>query len=462
MKSLRRALFAYILGGLLLVLLLTGVAVYVVARSNLRAQLDEALVARARTFAALVVEEDGGLEFDYDGSIREEDAGVLVRVTTADGNPVAQSPGWPAELQRPDPMGPAAPTLRSLRLRTGEAARAVAIAVGAMLDPDDPRAPGERSGQTIVVEVIGRTGSVRAAESAVLGALVAGSLLAAAGTAAAVWIGIRRGLGPVRRLGSELDRIDARDPALPATADTYPEELQPIIAALDELLDRLRAAMQRERRFTDAAAHELRTPIAELRTIADVAARWPDGERLRHCVIETGSIAEEMEALLETLLAAARGGTAYAAHPAESVALLPLARAVAARELDGLHRRSVSCGFQGDENASWIGPRGAILAIVRNVVQNAAEYTADGGAVRISAMTSGTSTVFEAENGPVSLRPADVDRMFEPFWRAEESRSDRTHRGLGLSIVASLCDSLNLRRQVALTPDRALRVRLTS
>lgn len=220
--------------------------------------------------------------------------------------------------------------------------------------------------------------------------------------------------------------------------------------------------MERERRFTDAAAHELRTPIAELRTISDVADRWPEPERLRRSVTEARAIADEMEALLESLLAVARGGKAYESQPAESVMVLPLARSIAESKLEQFRRRGVSCALDGEDDAHWHGPRGAILAILRNLIENAAEYTPDGGSVRISATTNDGSTSFAIENGPMSLQPDQAVHIFEPFWRADTARSDREHRGLGLSIVATLADALQLRRDVAVTPERRLRISLSS
>ncbi len=463
MNSLSRALFVFILGGLLLVLLLTGAGVFAVARSSLRGQFDEALVHRARTFAALVVvDEDGTLEFEYLGSLREQDLGVLVRVT-ADGRSVAQSPEWPTGVEAPPSAQepPGGPLLWAIGLSGGDGARAVRLAGVPALDPEGPPPPGPAASRAVVVEVIGRTAPVRRAESALLGALAAGGLLAAAGTGGAVAIGVRRGLRPLRRLRGELSGIDAQRPAMPSAAETYPMELRPIIAALQGLLARLRAAMEREHRFTDAAAHELRTPLAELRTIADVADRWPDPLRLRHGVAEARVIAQEMEALLESLLATARGEAPGAAGPAEAMALLPLARSISERAADGMRRRGVTCELAGDETASWTAPRGAILAIVRNLVQNAAEHTLDGGSICITATAGGGHAGLRIENGPVALEPADLDHLEEPFWRGDTARSDRGHRGLGLAIVASLCESLGLERRVTMTGAHRLRMELS-
>jgi signal transduction histidine kinase len=475
-SSIRRALLASILGGLAVVLALAGGAVFLVASRGFRAQFDETLVARAQTLAALVIVDPEGIEFDYKGSLREAELGVLVRIVTSEGTNLAESPDWPgAPDLAPALDGPA--ILADARIE-GRPARAVAVARRATRDPDEDAIDADEAVDeilaqpgggpdddaaplpVIIAQVIGRTDAVGRAESALAAALLAGGAFAAVGTALAVALGVRRGLAPLRRLSAEMERIDAVAPASAPPPGAYPAEIRPLVAALADMLGRVRAAMERERRFTDAAAHELRTPIAELRTVTDVAERWPEPQRLQRAVAEARAVADEMESLLEDLLAAVRGGF-DATRPSEVVPLLPLARSVAEGRQEQLVRRKVSCAIEGDERARWTGPRGAILAIVRNLIDNAAEYTLDGGTMRVSVARDGERARFEVENGPVALAPGDVDRLFEPFWRADQSRSDRGHRGLGLSIVAALGDALGLQRAVVITPERRLRISLS-
>jgi signal transduction histidine kinase len=453
-----------ILAGLMLVMGVAGVAAFLVARSGLRAQFDEGLVSRARTFASLVVEEPGEegqpgpIVLDYTGPLREEELGVVLRVTSDDASVVAQSSDWPegvpvqardagevyVGLQKSAPLGPA---------------RVAALGAVAQREADEtypPAAPRRH----VTVEVLGRLSGVERAEGAVLTALLSGIAVATAGTGIAVWFGVRRGLAPLARLRQELAQVDVAEPEIQSTAASYPEELRPVVAVLEELLGRVRSAMERERCFTDAAAHELRTPIAELRTVVDVAERWPDPDRLRRAASEAGAIAEEMESLLEALLAAARGGDAYAAHATEPVLLLSLVRSVVERERERVPGRNLVWSVAGAPEAVWHGPRAAVLAMLRNLIRNAAEHTPDGGSVSILVGQTGSGGEFRIENGPVALAREDLVRMFEPFWRADEARSDRERRGLGLFVVDSLCRSLKLERRVELVTGQRLQVRI--
>lgn len=463
MKSLRTTLLVSILAGLLGVLVLSGVGSLAIARSSLRAQLDESLIARTKSFVSLVGHELGALELDLTGELREADLGVLVRISTQ-GKVVVQSPEWPTVDTGAPPILPpgSPPSLTPSHTPDGAPARMAALGAFIEMDPEDvgPDTPPGYKGDVVTVEVIGRTEAIARAQAALLAALVVGGIFAAAGAAVAVWLGVRRGLVPVHHLSRELDSLSAHELTLPSPSASYPVELRPIVSALGGLLDRVRAGIERERRFTDAAAHELRTPIAELKAITDVARRWPETDRLTRGMAEAGAIAAEMESLLESLLAAARAGNDPQA--AEPVALLSLARAVAQPRLEDCRARGVLFTFEGDEQVCFHAPRGAIVAVVRNLLENAAEYTPAGGRVRVRAIAENGRATLEVENGPVNLDPAHVDHIFEPFWRADASRTDRRHRGLGLSIVASLCEGLKLRREATITPERNLRVRLSA
>jgi len=480
-NSIRRSLLVFIVGGCALVLIAAGSTVQAVAGSVLRRQLDASLTAQAKSLAALVVfetadpedpadaDDEPGLVFDYKGSLTYEALGVLMRIRDEEGEVLAASPEWPRELEHP--VGGIEPedgaSVRSEVIPGIGPARVVTLAAYATSEPDEEA--GETTGRptddVVLVEVAGSTANVDRAVGAVLGALLAGGALAGAGMSVTVWLGVRRALQPLERLRRGLDAIADADDRIREPAANYPVELRPVIGAVEQLLARLRAAMERERRFTDAAAHELRTPIAELRMIADVAERWPEQERLQRGMAEVGAVADEMETLLESLLAVARGEMHRAGGPdegVEPVQLLSAVRAALRGRTEGLKERDIACEAAGDERAQWTARRGAALAIVRNLIDNACEYTPPGGTVRISARVEGDRHILEIANGPVDLSNEDTERMFEPFWRAEQARSDRSHSGLGLAIVTSLAHALKLKVSARVDPDRTLSIRVAS
>lgn len=526
MPSLRFMLTTGILAGLAFVGLLSGWAVLGIASANLRRQFDAALINRVHTFAALVVEDDDRLEFEFEPPLTEADLGVWVRISTPEGRAIAESPGWPVP-RLPDPStGQTAsapqPVAAAIQLRTLHVSRADAgtlrlasLDTYAIHERDaraDSGAPAAPSLRAIRVEIAARLEPIEQAEAAVRDALVIAGVIAAVAASVVVWVGVSLGLRPVRRLAAAMDAIDAdalgdvgsaaggttveRVPgdtstggSTPVTRPSFrdlpphPSEMRPMTAAIDRLLARVGAAMERERRFTEAAAHELRTPLAELRTISEVAQRHPEPARLQRSMDEVHAVVAEMEHLIGGLLIFARASDAVRAAGGDAgdaalttSPLLPMVREILAGPVGRSLSERVNLELRREPDdvsaarAAWPGPRGATLVILRNLIENAVRYTPDGGYVHITVrlgreVQGGTSrerSEFEIMNGPTSLTAADHEKMFEPFWRADPARSDRSHQGLGLAIVRSLAHALQLDLHSEIAPGGYLRIWLRS
>jgi hypothetical protein len=147
-----------------------------------------------------------------------------------------------------------------------------------------------------------------------------------------VRLGVGRGLAPISALAAEVDAIDEASLGRRLAVEGQPSELVGIRRKLNELLERLQMAFDRERRFSSGAAHELRTPIAELRALTEVALKWPAGsdpERTND-LAEAHAIACRMEDVVGALLAIARNGHAEESAAHEDVELRPLVDAAVA------------------------------------------------------------------------------------------------------------------------------------
>ncbi|GAA4338786.1 sensor histidine kinase [Variovorax defluvii] len=247
----------------------------------------------------------------------------------------------------------------------------------------------------------------------------------------AVWWATRRGLRPMRRLGRSLrgrgpdalDRVQVGD---------APAEMVPMIDALNALFERIENLLSAERRFTADAAHELRTPIAAIRTHAQVAMNEADDGRRRRALQGMLDGCDRAARLIEQMLMLAR--LEADSMPQEKAVDL---RAVAQGVLAELAPRAIGrrqvlaldaegpCVVRGDETL--------LAVLLRNLVDNALRYSPPGARVdvRVACGDAGPGLVVEDE-GP-GLAEADMARLGERFFRAlgtEESGS-----GLGLSIV---------------------------
>ena len=247
----------------------------------------------------------------------------------------------------------------------------------------------------------------------------------------ACWWGVRQGLAPLRRLGLAL--ATRRPQAVEAiTMDSAPAEMLPLIAALNRLFERIADLLESERRFTADAAHELRTPIAAIRTQAQVAlAAHQDGQR-RHALEATLQGCDRAAHLVEQLLTLARlegvAAVAGAAGDLSEIArrgvgdLAPLALA---------RRQSVELHLSG---ARWLDAEPALLGVlVRNLVDNAIRYSPVGAPVFVEVSGFNGEVVLSVADGGPGLSEAQRLRLGERFFRV--LGTGQSGSGLGWSIV---------------------------
>ena len=322
-----------------------------------------------------------------------------------------------------------------LPLPTGEPGRAI----GFTFRPRDPAAERVRQRELQIVVAVDRTALDVTPRNLLW--LVAGCAVALAG--ATVWFVprvLRRGLEPLQRLGEDAAQIDARTLATRFPTNDLPDELRPITGRLNDLLARLEASFERERRFSADLAHELRTPLAELRSLAECAVKWPD-TRDQSTDRETLAIARQMEQMVAHMLALARGERGQLAVQAEPVALDEVvqrvwrgcAKRAASREV----RVTVTTGAaQADADPTLLG------SIVANLCDNAVDYTPPGGEIQVGVDSVDGRVALRITNTTADLESTDVPQLFERFRRKEKARSGGTHLGLGLPIARTFAEAM--------------------
>ena len=253
----------------------------------------------------------------------------------------------------------------------------------------------------------------------------------------AVWMVVGRGLRPLRRVTGALDtrHPEALDP-LPDSR--LPLEVQPLVRALNGLLQRLATALDTQKAFVADAAHELRTPLAAVQIQTQLVARATDDATRREALADLQAGVTRATRLAEQLLALARsepdGHTQT--HAIDLRALLEdcvMAYAPLAQQ------RGVDLGIETHGAASVIGNADALRVMFNNLVDNATKYTPRGGRVDVSLVVeAGHPVVRIADSGP-GIPPAERERVFDRFYRAgasaDRARTDVSGSGLGLAIV---------------------------
>jgi signal transduction histidine kinase len=281
-------------------------------------------------------------------------------------------------------------------------------------------------------------------------ALAAGSAVLLAG--ATGWVVPRvlaRGLAPLASLGEQAARIDSTSLATRFPEGALPLELQPIANRLNALLARLEQSFERERRFSADLAHELRTPIAELQSLAENALKWPEA-RDPATDREALAIAHQMEALVTQMLALARGEQGKLSSRPQIIALTAFVesawRPFAARAAS----RGVRAEFALAPDMAAVADPVLLRSILGNLFDNAVEYTPTGATIAVELSASAGRVNLAVSDPAGALTAEDVARLFDRFWRKEAARSGGQHAGLGLSLARCFAEAMGWNLTAAL------------
>ena len=281
--------------------------------------------------------------------------------------------------------------------------------------------------------------------------------------AATLWVVprvLRRGLQSLDRLGEQAAHIDAGSLAARFPVGELPEELRPIGGRLNDLLARLEQSFERERRFSADLAHELRTPIAELRSMAECALKWPES-RDPATDSEVLAIARHMESLTASMLALARGENGQLAGPAETIDATALIQSTWRPFAVQAEARGLQVKFSLSPSTVAADPV-LLRSILTNLFDNAVAYAPEAGPIHIALERHGTGVVVLVSNPSGSLEAADVARLFDPFWRKEAARSGGQHVGLGLSLARTFARAMGWTLSATLDAQRHLVLRLAA
>lgn len=237
-------------------------------------------------------------------------------------------------------------------------------------------------------------------------------------------------------LAEQVARIDAGRLDSRLDAAGLPSEMTPIQEGVNTLLERIDEAMQREKRFTMAAAHELRTPVAELRMLLEVSAARPRTlEESERTVAAALSSVLRLDRLVSDLLRLSRLERGRESTNLSDVSIADLVRAAVEDSRALADARKVRFEFTPAEDRVVRVDAGLLKLGVGNLIANAAQYADEGSCVQI-AMTDGSAgVVVRIENAASEFQPDDAARLGEPLWRGDRARSDAGHLGLGLTIA---------------------------
>ena len=420
-SSLRRHLTYWLLGPLLLLVAAGSLVSYRIALNAATKAYDSALLDPVLAIASHLHRVGNQLQLDLPTiaiealRIDTEDR-VFFQVLGPAGELIAGTPRLPAP---PEVLSPGEHIFYDSKLE-GEwvrvAARAVKVDTG-----------------TAIVQV---AETLIKRDKLVLELLVAATvpqILIAFAAVGLLWLGIGQGLRPLDRLRAEVAARSSRD-LRPLSEQDKPQEVRPLIGALNQLLLRLSAAIESQQRFIANAAHQLRTPLAGLKTHAELARREPSTSELRSLLDMIAGETQRTSHLVNQLLTLAR------AEPGETASGQPVnLHEIVGRDVrDWVQRalgKDIDLGFELED--AWIlGEPLLLRELAANLLDNALAYTQTGGSVTVRTGVRNGESILEVEDDGPGIPETERDKVFERFYRVAANGGEGC--GLGLSIVSEI------------------------
>jgi two-component system sensor histidine kinase TctE len=253
---------------------------------------------------------------------------------------------------------------------------------------------------------------------------------------AIVWIGVARGLLPLRNLQQAVAARSHRDLS-PVVAAGIPGEVNPLLSSINDLLARLDEVLSVQNRFIADAAHQLRTPVAGLKAHIEVALREQDPARMRQALAQLYIGVERMSRLVAQLLSLARNEpTTVKKLALQPLDLAKLAFDVTTEWVPHAYARRIDLGFEGaDEHVMIAGDTARLSELINNLLDNAIRYSHEGGRVTVRVTAKDTPRLSVSDDGP-TIPVGERERVFERFHRLLGSHADGS--GLGLAIVREI------------------------
>jgi len=266
-----------------------------------------------------------------------------------------------------------------------------------------------------------------------------------------VWLALARGIAPLNALQQRIRGRQSHDLS-PLDERDVPEEVSPLVRAINDLLARLDTSMSAQKHFLADAAHQLKTPLAGLRTQAELAQREIDAgtsepQQLKKSLQQIARSSQSAAHMVNQLLAMARAEDQEHSSHKQEVNLARLATETVRDFVPRSLEKRIDLGYEGPEAAPASRQRpGPVVnghplllrELIRNLVDNALQYTPAGGTVTVRVVDDpfGQVVVLQVEDSGPGIALAERDQVFHPFYRSLGTNVDGS--GLGLAIVREI------------------------
>ena len=488
MRSIRRALsLPLVIGVPVLVLLGGGFSSWFVA-DRLSREFDSLLFIKARDLSALVQWRGGAnrkIEFNFSDELMPEFSSETrpeyFELWTESGRVIERSRSLRGAHLLRSPKSIDAPQIRKVELPDGRSGRLINLE----FTPDgEDVVPGRSARRTSnprdssnhheawVETPNARVHLALATSTVELDSLIQQVFGLYFGITALVTITIilwlrvvlQRGLQPLDDFANQVANIGTTNLSERLTVLQEIEELAPLKNRTNALLESIEAALVRERSFSANVAHELRTPVAELKCLAEVGLLNPlDSQGSRGFLVDAKQIAENMERIVEQLLSLAIIEAGVLESSRELFDPITLVDDVCASLSVNLNADQPQLITRLPTGALILGDLERLTLMLRNLLENAIQYSPPNTPVEVDIEVTGRDCwSLSVTNTAEGLRQEDLPLMYNRFWRKELSRTSGRHSGLGLALVKSFAQALQLEVTTNLAESGRLKISISA
>lgn len=271
-----------------------------------------------------------------------------------------------------------------------------------------------------------------------------------------IWWSIGRALQPLQRLRSAVANRDPNN-LEGLQFEGVPDEVVPLVSELNELFGALSTALETERRFTDDAAHELRTPLSALKTRVQVALRSDVEAEREEALQDIMDGVDRMTHMLNQMLTLARLDNTRDIEPVD-VQLKQMLVTIVRQLAPKADKKSISIEFESAPEKSIATEPVSLEILLRNLIDNAIHYTPNGGHVTLNIQERETGAVLSITDSGPGIKPELYQRVFERYFRKAGQRQSGS--GLGLAIARRCADLLQAEMELETPTSGGLTVRI--
>jgi len=254
----------------------------------------------------------------------------------------------------------------------------------------------------------------------------------------------KRGLADLTKIVDQVKNLNTDQLTKRVQSFESSKEVYELSKQFNSMLGRIESAYNRERQFSNDVAHELKTPVTELKTIAEIELRWPDKNELKLKAEDVFNISNHMESIVTNLMALARCEHGNIYLEPEEIDLEKLLKKCIEKHSETTNRANSDFEYELKAVPRTLTSTNEVELILDNLFDNAKKYSSPSFPIKISLFEKHEQTVIKISNHTTQLQQADLSKIFDRMWQKKPERSVRNSSGLGLSLVQAYAKVLNI------------------